>query len=125
MKKTVVSITLMTLLISLTTFCEDFQIIQKSNDGRYYLDENTVMLLANYIKKLEDLNANYEMQISNLEEQVANLRDLLTAYEQEIDDLTSENEKLKHEVETLSWQRSALGIVTAITVGAVIILFLK
>ena len=115
----------MTLLISLMTFSEDYQIIQRSEDGRYYLDENTVILLADYIKKLEDLNSNYQLQISNLEEQVANLKELISAYEDEINNLRSENQSLKQEIESLSWQKTTLGVVTAVAVGAVIILFLK
>ena len=115
----------MMLLITSMVFCEDYRIIQKSEDGRYYLDENTVILLANYIKKLEDMNMNYQAQIGNLEEQVANLKDLISAYEEEINKLSQDNKSLKDQIDSLSWQRTTLGVIAAISIGAVIILFLR
>lgn len=113
------------LLTSLMIASESYKIIQKSEDGRYYLDEETVLALANYIAKLEDLNSNYKLQISNLESQVATLKDLLTIQKSETEAYKSQVEQLKAEVEKYKAATTTFVVVSAIAIGAVIILFVK
>ena len=100
-----------------------YKIIQRDESGRYYLDEETVLLLANYIKQLEELNQNYRAQIANLEQQVKVLKDLLelekaqrVAFENEVARLQAELDRRK----TLTW-----AVVSAIVIGTVILLFVR
>ncbi|MEM2126472.1 MAG: hypothetical protein QXQ53_08765, partial [Candidatus Methanosuratincola sp.] len=81
--------------------------IQKSEDGRYYLDEETVIMLANYISKLEDLNANYKLQIANLEEQVKNLKELLQIERKQVEILKEEIAELQKKLEAAQKWRTA------------------
>ena len=101
----------------------EYKIIQRDENGRYYLDEETVLLLANYIKQLEELNQNYRMQIANLEQQVKVLKDLLelekaerAALENEVAQLQAELEKRK----LATWT-----VVAAIAIGTVVLLFAR
>jgi len=55
------------ILLAMVCVAQEYKVIQRAEDGRYYLDEQTVLLIANYIKQLEELNQNYKSQISNLE----------------------------------------------------------
>jgi len=110
------------LLCAILTFAQ-YKIIQRDEDGRYYLDEETVMLLANYIKQLEELNQNYRAQIANLEQQVKVLKDLLELEKAEKEALAEEVERLKTELErrkTVVWT-----VVGAIAVGTIILLFVR
>jgi len=101
----------------------EYKIIQRDENGRYYLDEETVLLLANYIKQLEELNQNYRAQIANLEQQVKVLKDLLELEKAEKEALADEVERLKAELEkrkTVVWT-----VVGAIVIGTVILLFVR
>ena len=114
-------ITLTMLLITSTILFaseNETQLIFKSDDGRYYLTEESVIAIANYIKQLEDLNKNYGAQIENLKKQVENLT-------QQTDLLKAENEKLKAEVESQKAQKVAWTVVAGIVIGGVLYLFLK
>lgn len=115
----------MMLLTISTMFCEEYKIIQKSEDGRYYLDDETVVLLANYISKLEDLNANYKMQISNLEQQVQNLKLLLEAEQNEKKNLEAEINELQRQIKALNAKNTIWTVVAAVAIGGVILLFLQ
>ena len=94
------------------------QLIFRSDDGRYYLTEESVIAIANYIKQLEDLNKNYGAQIENLKKQVENLT-------QQTDLLKAESEKLKVELEQQKQQKVAWTVVAGIVIGGVLYLFLK
>jgi len=106
-------------------FCEDYRIIQKSEDGRYYLDEETLTVLANYISKLEALNENYKLQISSLEQQTAKLKELLELERAEKESLTAELNKVKAELAKLQTANTVWTVVAAIALGATIILFVR
>lgn len=119
---------LIMLLSLLTTFSSEnneFQIIQRSPDGKYYLTDDTVVELANYIKQLQDLNNNYLAQIDNLKKQIDNLEKQIANLEQQILSLQEEKKKLEHELvmermKTITWT-----VVAAITIGTTIYLFIK
>ena len=114
-------ITLMMLLsISTILFASEneTQLIFRSDDGRYYLTEELVIAIANYIKQLEDLNKNYGQQIENLKKQIENL-----SAQNEL--LKTENEKLKAEIESQKVQKVAWTVVAGIVIGGVLYLFLK
>ena len=96
----------------------DVEFIFKADDGNYYLSEQSVLALANYIKQLEDLNANYGQQIENLKKQIENL-----STENEL--LKSENEKLKAEVESQKAQKVAWTVVATLAIGGVLYIFVK
>ena len=112
---------MMLLSFSMTLFAEaksDVEFIFKADDGNYYLSEQSVLALANYIKQLEDLNANYGQQIENLKKQIENL-----SAQNEL--LKTENEKLKAEIESQKVQKVAWTVVAGIVIGGVLYLFLK
>ena len=115
----------MMLLTISTMFCEEYRIIQRSEDGRYYLDNETVILLANYISKLEDLNKNYQLQIANLEDQVRNLKELLEIEKTEKKALQDKVDELESKIKTLSMQNTIWTVVVAIAIGGIVILFLQ
>ena len=96
----------------------DTQLIFRSDDGRYYLTEESVIALANYIKQLEDLNKNYGAQIDNLKKQIDNLT-------QQTDLLKVENEKLKVELEQQKQQKIVWTVVATLAVGGVLYIFVK
>jgi len=96
----------------------DTQLIFRSDDGRYYLTEESVIALANYIKQLEDLNKNYGAQIDNLKKQIDNLT-------QQTDLLKAENEKLKAELEQQKQQKLVWTVVATLAVGGVLYIFVK
>ena len=119
---------LLVLLLGLSVFCftQDFQIIQKAEDGRYYMDEDTVMLLADYIAKLEELNNNYSLQINNLEQQVFNLKQQISVLEEQVNTLQTEKQQLQKEISRLELSKNIQWVVTAtITVGGVVYLFMS
>ena len=94
------------------------QLIFKSDDGRYYLTEESVIAIANYIKQLEDLNKNYGAQIENLKKQIENLN-------QQTDLLKAENEKLKVELEQQKQQKIVWTVVATLAIGGVLYIFVK
>ena len=96
----------------------DTQLIFRSDDGRYYLTEESVIAIANYIKQLEDLNANYGQQIENLKKQIENLS-------QQTDLLKAENEKLKAELEQQRQQKLIWTVVATLAIGGVLYIFVK
>ena len=110
------------MLLSISTILfandNDTQLIFRSDDGRYYLTEESVIAIANYIKQLEDLNKNYGAQIENLKKQVENLT-------QQTNLLKAESEKLKVELEQQKQQKVAWTVVAGIVIGGVLYLFLK
>lgn len=103
-------------------FSAEYKIIKRSDDGKYYLDDETVVLLANYIAKLEDLNNNYKLQIANLEEQVKNLRDLLELEKTENATLKQKNETLAKEIERFKVSANVWTIIASIAIGSTIVL---
>ena len=114
----------MMLLTSLTIFSGEYRIL-KSEDGRWYLDQETLIALANYIQKLEDLNENYKAQIANLEEQVRNLKEMVALYEKKVASLEDEKAQLLREIEKLKAQQTMWIVVTAIAVGGIVYLFVR
>lgn len=115
----------MMLLITSIAFSEEYKIIRRSEDGRYYLDEETLVMLANYIARLEELNENYKLQISNLEQQVIKLKELLELERAEKNSLTEELNRVKTELEKLKKANTVWTVVAAIAIGATIVLFVK
>jgi len=110
------------MLLSISTImyanASDTQLIFRSDDGRYYLTEESVIALANYIKQLEDLNKNYGAQIDNLKKQIDNLT-------QQTDLLKAENEKLKAELEQQKQQKLIWTVVATLAIGGVLYIFVK
>ena len=94
------------------------QLIFRSDDGRYYLTEESVIAIANYIKQLEDLNKNYGAQIDNLKKQIDNLT-------QQTDLLKAENDKLKAELEQQKQQKLIWTVVATLAIGGVLYIFVK
>ncbi len=111
------------LLSTLMTFSAEYKIIQRSEDGRYYLDEESVLMLANYIAKLEELNKNYSLQITNLEEQLKILKELISIETAEKEAYKAEVEKLKNEIAKLRNVNVVWTVVASIAIGATVILF--
>ena len=97
---------------------ENETLIFRSDDGRYYLTEESVIAIANYIKQLEDLNKNYGAQIENLKKQIENLS-------QQTDLLKAENEKLKAELEQQRQQKLIWTVVATLAIGGVLYIFVK
>ena len=110
----------MLLITSITIYASDSntQLIFRSDDGRYYLTEESVIAIANYIKQLEDLNKNYGAQIDNLKKQIDNLT-------QQTDLLKAENEKLKAELEQQKQQKIVWTVVATLAIGGVLYIFVK
>lgn len=115
------------LSFSIISFAENdnYQFIFQDKDGRYYLTEDTVIELANYIKKLQDLNTNYLAQINNLKQQIANLEKQILNLEEQVKILEDENNKLKKELEQERTRKLIWTVVATIFIGSTIILFLK
>jgi len=111
------------ILFAVVSLFAEYKIIQRAEDGRYYLDEETVILLANYIKQLEELNQNYRAQIANLEQQVQVLRDMLELEKAEKKALAEEVQRLKTELD--KQKRVAWIVVGAITIGTLVLLFVR
>jgi phage shock protein A len=105
-------------------FSREFKVIREEN-GRFYMDEQAVIALANYIQKLEDLNQNYKLQIANLEEQVRNLKGMVKAYEEKITLLEQKNKALQDEIATLKARYTMWTVIAAVAVGTVVYLFVK
>lgn len=117
---------LVVLLSLLTTFSSEnneFQIIQRSPDGKYYLTDDTVVELANYIKQLQDLNSNYLKQIENLKAQIANLEQQIAILEQEV--VVLNNEKKKLEALLNAERFKTWTVVAVVALGTTIFLFVK
>lgn len=116
---------LIALLIISTTFCAEYKII-KSDDGRYYLDEQSVLAIANYIAKLEELNNNYRLQISNLEQQVSNLKEQIKIYEQMKQAYENRIDELQKQIAALQAKQTWQWVVVAVvTVGSLVLVFVK
>ena len=111
------------IILAVLSFAEEYKIIQQDESGRYYLDEETVLLLANYIKQLEELNNNYKAQIATLEQQTAKLQELLQLTETENKALKRELEETKKEINSLSTKTTIWSVVAAIAIGTSIVLF--
>lgn len=125
MSKKLILMTLIALAIFSTSFCEEYKIITKSEDGRYYLDEETVVLLANYIAKLEALNQNYSAQISTLEKLVANLKAQIAEYETLVKSYEARMSELEKKLASEQKKRIVWTVIAAVSIGGVILLFLK
>jgi len=97
----------------------------REENGRFYMDEQAVIALANYIQKLEDLNQNYKLQIANLEEQVRNLKGMVKAYEEKITLLEQKNKALQDEIAALKSRYTVWTVIAAVAVGTVVYLFVK
>lgn len=111
----------MLLIFSTTLYADtasNTQFIIQAPDGRYYMDESTVIALANYIKQLEELNKNYGLQIDNLSKQVELLKQQNITLQAQVDSL---NQQLKEEKN----KQLIYTVVAVITIGTTIILFLK
>ena len=116
---------MMLLSISTVFFANenDFRIIKQATDGRFYLEEQDIIDIANYIKQLEELNKNYLAQIENLKQQIANLEAQISNFEQQIAILNEEKKQIENQLvleKAKTWV-----IVGAITLGAVVYLFVK
>lgn len=109
-------------LVTFLGVCADFKIIREE-DGRYYLTEEDVKLIAGYILKLEDLINNYRMQISKLEELVANYKGQIAILEQKIEALQAENTDLKKKLERSNLINYI--VVASVVVGGIIFLFVR
>lgn len=115
----------MLLSISMMSFANEneYMFIKQATDGRFYMEENTVIELANYIKQLKELNNNYLAQIENLKKQIANLEKQISNLEEQVAILSDEKRKLEHllKAEKLkSWT-----VVAVIVLGATAIFFIK
>ena len=97
----------------------------REENGRFYMDEQAVIALANYIQKLEDLNQNYKLQIANLEEQVRNLKGMVKAYEEKITLLEQKNKALQDEIAALKARYTMWTVIAVVAVGTVVYLFVK
>ncbi len=113
----------MMLLAISTMFSEEFQIIQRSEDGRWYLTDETVVALANYIKKLEELNENYKKQIETLESIKVNLEQQVETLKAQVEELKQENSQLQSELRKYQIRDFIYKVVAAITIGGVVYLF--
>ncbi len=111
---------MMLLIIStmLSAETSNTQFIFKNADGNYYMSEESVITLANYLKQLESLLTNYGEQIDNLKKEVENL----TSQNQL---LQVENEQLKKQLEEQKAQKITWTVVAALTIGGVLYLFVK
>ena len=116
---------MMLLSISMILFANenDYRIIKQATDGRFYLEEQDIIDIANYIKQLEELNKNYLAQIENLKQQIANLEAQISNFEQQIVILNEEKRQIENQL-TLEKAKTWV-IVGAITLGAVVYLFVK
>lgn len=117
----------MMLLITSTLYASESntQIILKSDDGRYYLTEQSVIDLANYLKKLEDLNANYSEQITNLKKQIDNLSLQINELEKQISVLEQEKRDLEKALENEKNKKLTWTVVAVLTIGTTIYFFVK
>lgn len=117
------------MLLSILILAEEnnnnYNFIFRSEDGRYYLTEESVIDLANYIKKLQDLNENYKKQIENLKAQIDNLEKQILNLEKQVEVLENENKKLQQELEIEKMKKYAWTVVTVISIGTAVFLFLK
>lgn len=119
---------MMLLIISTMNFANEknnYNFIQQSPDGRFYLTEDTVIELANYIKQLQELNNNYLEQINNLKEQINNLKQQISNLEEQIKVLESKNLELQKELEAEKLKKTVLTVIATITLGTTIYLFVK
>jgi len=100
-------------------------IILDQKTGNAIIPADKIIPLANYIKRLEELNKNLKKQIEIYERMKEN-------YEMQIESLKAENERLQKElaekkkenfwekVRSISWQ-----VLAIINVGTIIYIFLK
>ncbi len=103
----------------------NYNFIQQSPDGKFYLTEETVVDLANYIKQLQDLNANYLKQIENLKAQISNLEKQILNLEQQVKTLEEENKKLQQELTNEKTKQIVWTVVATIAIGSAIYIFVK
>lgn len=106
-------------MILLANSGSNYKFIKEEN-GKYYLEEEDVIALANYIQQLEDLNKNYLEQIKTLEKMIA-------TYEAEIAALKEQVQNLQNQLEeerARTWLTTAT-VIAAIALGSVILLFVK
>jgi phage shock protein A len=103
----------------------EYKFIQQDKDGKFYLTEQAVIDLANYIKQLQDLNNNYLAQIDNLKKQIDNLEKQIANLEQQILSLQEEKKKLEQELAMEKMKTITWTVVAAITIGTTIYLFIK
>jgi phage shock protein A len=103
----------------------EYKFIQQDKDGKFYLTEQAVIDLANYIKQLQDLNNNYKAQIENLKAQIANLEKQILNLEQQVKTLEEENRKLQQELAFEKTKKVVWNVVAVISIGATIYLFIK
>lgn len=112
------------LTISMTSFAnDDYKIIKQSTDGRFYLEEQDIIDIANYIKRLEELNKNYLAQIENLKQQIANLEAQILNLEEQVKTLQVENKKLQEQLRIE--QLKTWSVVGIVALGTVVYLFIK
>ncbi|ABR31289.1 hypothetical protein [Thermosipho melanesiensis] len=101
----------------------EYQFIKQAPDGKFYLEEDTVVELANYIKQLQDLNENYKKQIENLKAQISNLEKQILNLEQQVAILNDEKKKL--EAMLKAEQIKTWTVVAVVALGATVLLFIK
>ncbi|OOC36799.1 hypothetical protein SU69_07320 [Thermosipho melanesiensis] len=97
--------------------------MKQAPDGKFYLEEDTVVELANYIKQLQDLNENYKKQIENLKAQISNLEKQILNLEQQVAILNDEKKKL--EAMLKAEQIKTWTVVAVVALGATVLLFIK
>ena len=117
---------MMPLSFSMILFANDtsnYQFIQQSDDGRFYLTEDAVIELANYIKQLQDLNENYKAQIENLKKQISKLEQQILNLEQQVAILNDEKKKLEDMLR--AEKLKTWTVVAVIALGATVLLFVK
>jgi len=115
------------MLLSISTMfyaeTNNYQFIKQATDGRFYLEEQTVVELANYIKQLEELNKNYLAQIENLKKQIANLEEQILNLEQQVAILNYEKKKLEDMLR--AEKLKTWTVVAVVALGATVLLFVK
>ena len=117
------------LLITSMMFCETASDTAASNTtyefifidpdtGNAIIPADKIIPLANYIKRLEELNKLYLEQIKTYETLVENYEKQIKALEEEVNAL--EDELQKEKSKKIVWQ-----VITAIAVGSIVYLFIK
>lgn len=120
------AVVLILLLLAVAVCAAEYKIIQQDEQGRFYLDERAVIEIANYIKRLEELNANYKLQITNLEQQVQNLKEQIALYEEMKKGYETQISELNEKIAKLEARQTWQWIVVAVvTVGSLVLVFVK